>query len=53
MFAFILMPFDVAFDDVYKLGIKETNYGDSALNYSFGPFGLSGYCGQRLARRAD
>lgn len=24
MFAFVLMPFDVAFDDIYKLGIKET-----------------------------
>jgi nucleoside 2-deoxyribosyltransferase len=24
MFAFVLMPFDAAFDDVYKLGIKET-----------------------------
>jgi hypothetical protein len=24
MFAFVLMPFDVAFDDVYKLGIKDT-----------------------------
>jgi nucleoside 2-deoxyribosyltransferase len=24
MFAFVLMPFDAAFDDIYKLGIKET-----------------------------
>jgi nucleoside 2-deoxyribosyltransferase len=24
MFAFVLMPFDAAFDDVYKLGIKDT-----------------------------
>jgi nucleoside 2-deoxyribosyltransferase len=24
MYAFVLMPFDVAFDDIYKLGIKET-----------------------------
>ena len=24
VFAFVLMPFDKAFDDVYKLGIKET-----------------------------
>lgn len=24
MFAFVLMPFDAAFDDVYRLGIKET-----------------------------
>ena len=24
MFAFVLMPFDTAFDDIYKLGIKET-----------------------------
>ena len=24
IFAFVLMPFDKAFDDVYKLGIKET-----------------------------
>jgi nucleoside 2-deoxyribosyltransferase len=24
MFAFVLMPFDVAFDDIYKLGIKDT-----------------------------
>jgi hypothetical protein len=23
-FAFVLMPFDKAFDDIYKLGIKET-----------------------------
>lgn len=23
-FAFILMPFDKSFDDIYKLGIKET-----------------------------
>jgi hypothetical protein len=22
MFAFVLMPFDTAFDDIYKLGIK-------------------------------
>jgi nucleoside 2-deoxyribosyltransferase len=24
MYAFVLMPFDAAFDDIYKLGIKET-----------------------------
>jgi nucleoside 2-deoxyribosyltransferase len=24
MFAFVLMPFDPAFDDIYRLGIKET-----------------------------
>jgi nucleoside 2-deoxyribosyltransferase len=24
MFAFVLMPFDAAFDDIYKLGIKDT-----------------------------
>jgi nucleoside 2-deoxyribosyltransferase len=24
LFAFVLMPFDAAFDDVYKLGVKET-----------------------------
>jgi nucleoside 2-deoxyribosyltransferase len=24
MYAFVLMPFDTAFDDIYKLGIKET-----------------------------
>jgi nucleoside 2-deoxyribosyltransferase len=24
MFAFVLMPFDTSFDDIYKLGIKET-----------------------------
>ena len=24
MFAFVLMPFDTAFDDIYRLGIKET-----------------------------
>ena len=24
IFAFVLMPFDKAFDDIYKLGIKET-----------------------------
>jgi hypothetical protein len=24
MFALVLMPFDAAFDDVYKLGIKDT-----------------------------
>jgi hypothetical protein len=24
MYAFVLMPFDPAFDDIYKLGIKET-----------------------------
>lgn len=24
MFAFVLMPFDAAFDDIYRLGIKET-----------------------------
>jgi hypothetical protein len=24
MFAFVLMPFDAAFDDAYKLGIKDT-----------------------------
>jgi hypothetical protein len=23
MFAFVLMPFDPAFDDIYRLGIKE------------------------------
>ncbi|WKZ18272.1 MAG: hypothetical protein QY310_12655 [Candidatus Jettenia sp. CY-1] len=24
IFAFVLMPFDKAFDDIYRLGIKET-----------------------------
>lgn len=24
IFAFVLMPFDKAFDDIYKIGIKET-----------------------------
>jgi hypothetical protein len=24
IYAFVLMPFDAAFDDIYKLGIKET-----------------------------